>query len=195
MDMIILKTTIALILILASGLSFSSTNEIERLSSTISEAQVLIETRLFLRELNEQSNSSIEIDKEYALEVAARVEEIATDGRECVDELTNNILRSQAYALVAGINGVLSKESHNIKLGRKSYHYLSKARELDPNNIDAIKGQAVALKMILSKKWHIRKLAAISLGINLQEAKKDLIKDLRRFDRADLARLADQLQR
>eukprot|EP00914_Ancora_sagittata_P018955 GHVO01037526.1.p1 GENE.GHVO01037526.1~~GHVO01037526.1.p1 ORF type:complete len:197 (-),score=5.05 GHVO01037526.1:744-1334(-) len=191
----ILKRTLVLTLIFFCASAYSSFNKIEELAAVMSEAKVLVETRVFLKGLNDQRIKGIKIDKAKALEVAARVELIASNENLCLQEEVTNVLRSQAYALVAGINGILSKESRNIILAKKSYHSLAKAKELNPNNTDAIKGQAVALKMVLSKNWVLRKLAATSLGINLRDAQKELIDDLRRFpDRQDFVRLADHLE-
>jgi hypothetical protein len=172
-----------------------STTEIEKLAKIMTEAQTLVETRIFLRGLNEKQKNGIKIDKNAALKVADKIEIIAINGSKCGSKQDNDILRSQAYALVAGINGILSKDNKSIKLGKKSYHSLAKAIELDPNNTDAIKGQAVALNMILNKGWFVRRSTAVALGINLRDAQKDLIDDLRRFpDRLDFDRLANQLE-
>lgn len=190
-----MKTLIISLLLLLCAPVYSNFNQIEELADTVSEVEVLIETRAFLRELNEQRDNGIKIDEDAVLKVEAKVERIARSGCDCEEEYVNDILRSQAYALVAGINGILAKGSYDIGKGRKSYRALEKARELDPTNTDAVKGQAVALNMILSKSWVVRKLAATALGINLRDAQKELIEDLRGFgDRADLQKLADQLE-
>lgn len=189
------KTTITLLFILFCGPVHSSFEELERLATVMSEAQVLIESRIFLKGLNEQLKNGEKIDKNLAFEISAKAERIAINGCDCEEEELDNVLRSQAYVLVAGINGILSKESKSIKLGRKSYHSLAKARELDPGNTDAIKGQAIALNAILSKGWFVRNAAAMALKIDLEDAQKELIDDLRRFpDRSDLERLANQLE-
>lgn len=190
-----IKTILSIFLILSCGTSAANLEEIEKLAPDMREAQILVETRSFLKGLYEQRNKGIKIDKKEALAVAAKVEQIATHGCECEDLEQENMLGGQAYALAAGIYGILSKDSKDIMLGRKSYHGLIKARELDPNNIDAIKGQAIALNMILAKGWVVSKIAAVVLGINLVDAQRELVHDLRGFpDRKDLQRLADELE-
>lgn len=190
-----LRTLLPIFLVLFCGSSQANLEEIERLAADVREAQVLIETRSFLRGLHQQHTKGTEIDKKEALAVAAKLEKIAIDGCECEDLEQENMLGSQAYALAAGIYGILSKDKKNISLGLKSYKGLIKARELNPDNTDAIKGQAVALNLILAKGWAKRKIAAMALGINLEDAQRELIHDLRGFpDRKDLQRLADQLE-
>lgn len=191
----ILKTVILVVFALFCVSLQANTDELEKLATVMREAQILIETRIFLRGLNEQRKNGTKIDKNKALAVADKAEQIAINGCECEGEQQNNVLRSQAYTLIAGIYGILSKDSRDIKLGKKSYHGLVKARELDPNNTDAIKGQAIALNMILAKGWLVSKIAAMALDINLEDSQRQLIHDLRNFaDRKDLQRLADQLE-
>jgi hypothetical protein len=190
-----LRTLLSLFLVLLCVSAEANNASIERLASEIQEAQLLVETRSFLRELNEQHKKGRTIDKDEALAVAAKLEEIASDGCECEDHEQEKMLGSQAYALAAGIYGILSKDKKDIFLARKSYLGLIKSRELFPDNTDAIKGQAVALNMILDRGWGAGQLAALALGINLKEAQKELIDDLREFpERKDLLRLADQLE-
>jgi hypothetical protein len=188
------KRTLLIGLILICLPTHSSFNEIEEFSRTIPEAKVLVETRAFIKDLNEKRKKRIKINKSIVFSIATKVEDIASNGCDC-DEETNLILKSQAHALAAGIYGVLSKDSKSIELGKKSYYGLAKARELNPNNTDAIKGQAVALNMILEKGWVVSKLASMTLGINLKDAQIELIDDLRRFpERGDLEKLAVQLE-
>jgi len=191
----IVRIFLSLILIYFCGSTGANSEELEKLALDIGEAKVLVETRSFLKVLYEQQKKGIKIDKKKALAVAEKVEQMAIYGCDCVDILLKNKIGSQAYALASGIYGILSKDSKDIMLGRKSYHGLIKARELDPQNTDAIKGQAVALNLILSKGWALRKIASLALGINLLDAQRELIDDLRGFpDREDLQGLANELE-
>lgn len=193
--MTIMRIVLSIVMVLFCSLCKANKDEIDRLAVYMREAQILIETRSFLRELHDQHEKGTKINKKQALEVADQVEQIAIHGCECENLEQENMLGSQAYALSAGIYGILSKNDKNIKLGIKSYHGLVKARELDPANTDAIKGQAIALNMILSKSWAIRKVVAVALGINLEDARRELVHDLREFpERKDLQLLADKLE-
>lgn len=189
---VIMKLTLSIIFILFCGLIQANNEEIERLAPDIPEAKVLVESRLYLKGLYKNTTK---INRKSALRVAAKLEKIGVNGCDCENLEQENMIRSQAYAVAAGIYGILSKVSSDVFLARKSYQGLSKARVYNPNNTDAIKGQAVALKMVLSKGWTARRLAAMALGINLKEAQKELIDDLREFpERADFQKLADELE-
>ena len=155
-----------------------------------------MESRAYLQGIKEQVKKDKPFDKEASLVIATELEAIAEDGCECETNHQENIIRSQAYTQVAAVYGIIAKGSFNVNLGMKSFDGLKKARELDPNNTDAIKGQAIALNKILSKNWGIRKMAAVALGMNLKNAARELISDLREYpDRKDLNYWANQLEK
>jgi|GEM_PF-4120388 len=190
-----MTTALSLFFLLFNSSSKANNEEIQILATYMRDAQTLVETRAYLRVLNEQHRKGIKVNEKEAWIAADKVEQIAIYGCNCESIEQENMLRSQAYAIAAGIYGILSKDKNDIKLGIKSYLGLIKARELNPYNTDAIKGQAVALNIILSKGWATRKIAAIALGINLEDAQRELIQDLRGFpERKDLQELADKLE-
>ena len=98
--------------------------------------------------------------------------------------------------MIGTINGVISKETRSISHGKKSYYTLEKARQLDPRNVDAIRGQGEALKAILSQGFFARNIVSMTLGLDLRKEQRKLIRDLRTFpEHKHLLRLADQLAR
>ena len=188
----VVKIAVLVVLTLFSLSSGANYRElIEDLALEIEEAKVVHEAGLFVSELNQLRKEGKAFDKKTAMEISDIVEEVAIHGCDCEDEI-NVMIRSQAHTIVGAITGIVSKDSKDVFLGNKSFDSLDKARQIDPNNTDAIKGQAVALKLILSENWLVRKnLISAALGISLNEAKKELISDLRRFPkREDLQNLA-----
>jgi len=182
-----------LILILALTISHAFAN-IDSYADYIPEARVLVEARLYLKEVKRDLAEGKELDRRALQEWEEELEIVAENGCDCPEE--NNIIRAQAYALIGAINGVISKETTSVSHAKKSYHTLARARKLDPRNVDAIRGQGVALKAVLSKGRFVRTLAAMTLGINLKREKKNLIRDLRTFrDNPILLNLADQLEK
>lgn len=183
--------TLALLLIF---LSLPIHSSVEEFANTIAEARVLVEARDYLKVVKEELSQGLGLDRRKLSELEITLEKIGKEGCDCPSE--NLIIRAQAYALVGAINGVISKETRSISHGKKSYHTLARARQLDPRNIDAIRGQAEALKRILKEGAILRTMAAVTLGINIKSEKRKLIKDLRTFkDHPILLKLADQLER
>ncbi|MCR9203929.1 MAG: hypothetical protein NXH75_05100 [Halobacteriovoraceae bacterium] len=187
-------------LLVLLNLALFSTNtfaNIEVFADDIVEARVLVDSRNYLKEvrleLNRAGSLSQELSQEL-LELEEILEVIAKNGCDCPAE--NNLIRGQAYALIGAINGVLSKETKSLALGKKSYQSLARARELDPRNIDAIRGQGEALKAILKEGMIVRGIVSVTLGLNLKRERKNLIRDLRTFgNNTILQRLADQLSK
>lgn len=187
-----MKILISLVLTLLTINSFAS---IEVFADDIPEAKVLVDARLYLKEFRQELNEAGGLTQELSaelIELEEILEVIAVKGCDCSAE--NSLIRGQAYALIGAINGVLSKETKSLSLGKKSYHSLAKARVLDPRNIDAIRGQGEALKAILKEGRIVRGIVSMTLGINLKKERKNLIRDLRTFEgNSILQRLADQL--
>jgi hypothetical protein len=156
------------------------------------EAQILVDARNYLKVIKDDLNQGRGLNKQGLLELEKDLGPIARTG--CVCPQVNHLIRAQAYALIGAINGVISKETKSISHGKKSYHKLVRARELDPRNVDAIRGQGEALKAILNQGFFARNIVAMTLGVNLTKETRQLISDLRTFkDNRILLRLADQL--
>lgn len=170
--------------------------EIEKLAPEIKEAQTLVEIKNYLHALRDQRRQGVKTDKKSTLKIADRLEVIAKDGCECESLQNENMIRSQAYTMAAAIYGILAKDTNDVFLGKKSFKALEKARELDPNNVDALKGQAIALNMILKKNWALQRIVSLAIGVNLKEACKELVDLLRDYpERKDLQDLANQLEK
>ncbi|MDC1175594.1 hypothetical protein OAT67_09355 [Bacteriovoracaceae bacterium] len=126
-------------LILFISLSISST------LACHSEAQFLKDTKSYLYKMRDLRKNGKTIHKKSALKVASNLERVAKNSCVSSDEHMENEIQSMAYTMAAAIWGILSKDTNDIGLGKKSYYALEKARQLDPNNLDALKGQAIAL--------------------------------------------------
>lgn len=160
------------------------------------QAQTLEETKSYLYKLKNLRNNGKKINKKSALEVAARVEKVAKSPCYSSSEHKENEIQSMGYTMAAAIWGLLSKDTNDIGLGKKSYYALEKARALDPNNLDALKGQAIALSQIVVKNYFIRTAVSVALGINLKEAARELSQNLRDYpERKDLQDLAKKLEK
>lgn len=182
------------LVILFSLFSLSILANIDEYATYIDEARVLVETRQYLKVVKEDLSTGGRLDRRVLSEYERKLENIATKGCDCESE--ENKIRAQAYALIGAINGIISKETKSLNHGKKSYHTLEKARKLDPRNVDAIRGQAAALKAILSQGFITRNLVSLTLGLNLQSEKRKLIRDLRTFtENQTLLTLANQLSR
>lgn len=179
---------------LALLLSLCAFANMEEYATYIDEARVLVETRDYLKTVKEDLSAGGRLDRRKLSHYEVKLERIGRQGCECEGE--SRIIRAQAYALIGAINGVISKETKSISHGKKSYYSLERARELDPRNVDAIRGQGEALKAILSQGFFARNIVSMALGINLERERKEIIRDLRTFkDNRLLLRLADQLSR
>jgi len=182
------------LVLLFSFISLSTLANMQEYATYIDEAKVLVETRQYLKTVREDLSTGGKLDRRTLSNYERKLERIATMGCDC--EAEENIIRAQAYALIGTINGIISKETRSISHGKKSYQSLTKARRFDPRNLDAIRGQGEALKAILSQGFFARNLVSLSLGLDLQVEKRELIRDLRTFkENQTLLILAEQLSR
>ena len=182
----------AFFLIALTLLSFKSFANYEDLAGEYVEAQVLVDIRNNLKEVQVDIEAGRGINKFELLNLEKDLEPVAQKG--CVCPEVNHLIRGQAYALIGAINGVIARETNSISHGKKSYHTLVRAREIDPKNVDAIRGQGEALKAIFNQGFFARNIVAVAIGVNLKKAAKQLVKDLRTFkDNPMLLRLADEL--
>lgn len=191
-----IKLLLPILLLLLSLNTQANFEEIKKLAKDIPEAQTLVDGREYLESIKERVKEGKDIPKKPALKKAEELESIGKKGCKCETQEIENMIKSQAYTQAAAIYGVLSKQSFSVKLGLKSFNHLETARELDSDNTDALKGQAVALNMILSKNGFIQRMAGMALGLNLKDAARELIKDLRASpERSDLQYWARQLEK
>lgn len=181
-----------LLLIGFTLLSLNSYSNYESLASEYVEAQILLDIRNDLKEVQRDIEAGRGINKFELLNFEKDLEPIAEKG--CVCPQVNHLIRGQAYALIGAINGVIARETKSIGHGKKSYHTLVRAREVDPRNVDAIRGQGEALKAIFKQGFFARNIVTLAIGVNLKKEARQLVKDLRTFkDNAILLRLAGQL--
>ncbi len=183
-----------IIILVVALFSLNIQANMEELATYIDEARVLVETREYLKTVKDDLSTGGRLDRQTLSLFEKKLERIAKQGCDCEDK--ENIIRAQAYAMIGTINGVISKETRSISHGKKSYYTLEKARQLDPRNVDAIRGQGEALKAILSQGFFARNIVSMTLGLDLRKEQRKLIRDLRTFpEHKHLLRLADQLAR
>ncbi len=182
------------LIILVCLFSLCAQANMEEYATYIDEARVLVESRDYLKEVREDLSTGGKLDRRKLAQYETKLETIGKYGCDCGSE--KNLIKAQAYALIGAINGVISKETKSISHGKKSYRMLALARQIDSRNVDAIRGQAEALKAIFSQGFFARNIVSLALGLNLKVEKRKLIRDLRTFrDHPILLGLADQLQR
>ncbi|MEC7275978.1 MAG: hypothetical protein VXV96_06630 [Bdellovibrionota bacterium] len=182
------------IILVVALFSLNIQANMEELATYIDEARVLVETREYLKTVKDDLATGGRLDRQTLSSFENKLERIAIRGCDC--ENNEKIIRAQAYAMIGTINGVISKETRSISHGKKSYQDLEKARELDPRNVDAIRGQGEALKAILSQGFFSRNIVSMTLGLDLRKEQRKLIRDLKTFtEHKHLLRLAEQLAR
>ncbi|MCP4914294.1 MAG: hypothetical protein GY909_14370 [Oligoflexia bacterium] len=189
-------------LFFATNVAHAKFQKIEVLAPEITEAQRLVEIKNKLHQIRKERRKGIKTDEkakafeQSTLKIADELELIAKNGCECQFIKDENAIKSQALTMAAAIYGILAKDTNSVFLGKKSFKALEKARELDPENLDALKGQAIALNMILKKNWALQKIVSLAIGVNLKDACKELVDLLRDHpERKDLQDLANQLEK
>lgn len=187
---------------IALSIAHAKFQKIEVLALGIPEAQRLVEIKNKLHQIRKERRKGVKTDEkakafeQSTLEIADELELIAKNGCDCRLMKDENAIKSQALTMAAAIYGILAKDTNSVFLGKKSFKALEKARELDPENLDALKGQAIALNMILKKNWALQRIVSIAIGVNLKEACKELVDLLRDYpERKDLQDLAKQLEK
>ncbi|MFA6236170.1 MAG: hypothetical protein WC635_02490 [Bacteriovorax sp.] len=108
----------------------------------------------------------------------------------CEKNISNVKLQSLACTRLSGIEGKMAQKKQLAGIGnaKRGYKYLKKALDLDPMNVDAIRGHADTLYQVYNQGFLARKAVEINLGLSLQDEMKMAKAGLEKISDSDTAR-------